>query len=143
LARWIEANHDVPRRSTVRFSTTPQRLASDDWLAYAGHLGHQHVPAQPANHWDPGAFRIELVLGDAPRGAEITHSTVALGDRGEPVHHLQAVLRRLGYSLVADSVFGPVTESAVRDFQRSHALEVDGIVGPRTWAALHAAAKRT
>src|SRR3954453_7968064 len=32
LARWIEENHRVPRRSGVEFSTTPHRLSSDAWL---------------------------------------------------------------------------------------------------------------
>lgn len=43
----------------------------------------------------------------------------------------------------ADGLFGPQTEAAVLEFQR-HALDlegqpldVDGIVGPKTWAALH------
>src|SRR3954468_7403883 len=139
LARWIEANHDVPRRSTVTFATTPQRLDSDTWLAYAGHLGHEHVPAQPGNHWDPGAFRIELVVGGEVRVSELQPPTLAVGDRGEPVHHLQALLRRAGYKLAADSIFGPVTQAAVRDFQRTRRLVTDGIVGPRTWAALREA----
>lgn len=35
-----------------------------------------------------------------------------------------------------DGVFGPITEECVKQFQRTHNLEVDGIVGPKTWAAL-------
>ena len=34
---------------------------------------------------------------------------------------------------------GPKTEAAVREFQRSHSLVPDGIVGPKTWAALDVA----
>ncbi len=142
LARWIEENHGVPRRSGVEFTTTPHRLSSDAWLRYAGHLGHEHVPAQPANHWDPGALRIDLVLDNPPPGSEIPHPQIGNGDRGEAVHHLQSLLRRLGYRIEADSIFGPLTENAVRDFQRSHDLAADGIVGPRTWAALHSARRR-
>lgn len=32
--------------------------------------------------------------------------------------------------------FGPKTEAAVREFQRSKGMVPDGIVGPKTWAAL-------
>jgi murein L,D-transpeptidase YcbB/YkuD len=33
-------------------------------------------------------------------------------------------------------VFGPKTDSAVREFQNFNSLQVDGIVGKNTWKAL-------
>ncbi len=38
-----------------------------------------------------------------------------------------------------DGVYGPTTRRAVRAFQRSAGLAVDGLVGPRTWTALQSA----
>lgn len=57
--------------------------------------------------------------------------TIKKGSRGDDVATLQRKL-----NLIADGIFGPITDEAVRDFQRNHNLIVDGIVGPKTWAAL-------
>ncbi len=60
-----------------------------------------------------------------------------IGSRGPDVEALQLALTRAGYQTGAiDGVFGGLTQSAVLQFQSDHGLAVDGIVGPRTWAAL-------
>lgn len=60
LARWIEVNHGVPSRCGVTFTNGTPHLSPTAWLNYTGHCGHQHVPSN--HHWDPGMFKIELVL---------------------------------------------------------------------------------
>ena len=55
-----------------------------------------------------------------------------LGSRGNEVKVLQEKL-----NLKADGIFGPLTEEAVKDFQRSNGLEVDGIVGANTLSKLN------
>lgn len=40
-------------------------------------------------------------------------------------------------NLKADGIFGPLTEEAVKDFQRANGLEVDGIVGANTLSKLN------
>lgn len=59
---------------------------------------------------------------------------------GADVLELQRQLDELGYAVGAlDGLYGLDTASAVRAFQRDHGLEVDGIAGPQTQAALAAA----
>jgi peptidoglycan hydrolase-like protein with peptidoglycan-binding domain/GH24 family phage-related lysozyme (muramidase) len=55
---------------------------------------------------------------------------------GEDVQAVQQAIARAGFPLMADGVFGPATERALRQFQASRGLVADGIVGPQTWAAL-------
>lgn len=50
--------------------------------------------------------------------------------------HVRALQERLG--IATDGMFGEKTGAAVREFQRAERLEVDGIVGPATWARLAA-----
>lgn len=58
-------------------------------------------------------------------------------DAGPLVADVQERLNRLiDLPIAVDGYFGPVTERAVREFQRANGLAVDGIVGPSTWAML-------
>jgi flagellum-specific peptidoglycan hydrolase FlgJ len=56
---------------------------------------------------------------------------------GEHVKLLQERLKAAGFDPgPIDGEFGPKTDAAVRAFQQARGLEVDGVVGPQTWAAL-------
>lgn len=56
-------------------------------------------------------------------------TTIKLGSKGNDVKILQTKLK-----VTADGIFGPATEKAVKEFQKSKGLTVDGIVGPNTWS---------
>lgn len=61
---------------------------------------------------------------------------------GDDVREAQMLLIAHGFdvgSSGADGIFGPATDEAVRSFQRAKNLEVDGIIGAKTWAALRTA----
>ena len=55
---------------------------------------------------------------------------------GQDVRAVQASLQEKGYDVTVDGIYGPLTEAAVRLFQREHNFRPDGIVGPATRAAL-------
>lgn len=71
----------------------------------------------------------------------IGNATYGLGNTGPTVQAIQFALRERGYvQLTGTGYFGTQTDTAVEDFQRRHGLDVDGVVGPATAAAIDAAA---
>ena len=84
------------------------------------------------------AFLLLAALLFALLAADITlAASLRRGSRGELVTQLQQKLKRWGYYTGAiDGVFGAGTEKAVKAFQRKVGLTADGIVGPKTAAAM-------
>lgn len=78
--------------------------------------------------------------GTDPAAAEaVTASVTELvpGMSGNSVTELQNMLLKLGYSAgPSDGYYGPVTETAVRQFQEDYGLLADGVAGPFTMEAL-------
>lgn len=62
---------------------------------------------------------------------------LSYGSSGPYVEMLQLALIRAGYSLKIDGIFGTSTQRAVISFQNQSGLAADGIVGAKTWQALH------
>jgi peptidoglycan hydrolase-like protein with peptidoglycan-binding domain len=64
-------------------------------------------------------------------------TTYQLHSQGPEVAQIQTRLRDLGlYTGPIDGAFGGGTDGAVKAFQQSKSLAVDGQVGPQTWSAL-------
>ena len=59
-----------------------------------------------------------------------------LNDTGKEVIKLQELLQKQGLHVQVDGNFGESTKLAVIDFQKSHQLDADGIVGYRSWEVL-------
>lgn len=63
------------------------------------------------------------------------------GSTGVEVEIAQTVLKEGGYyKSTVDQIFGQTTEAAVRAFQHDRQLQVDGVIGLKTWKALEALA---
>jgi peptidoglycan hydrolase-like protein with peptidoglycan-binding domain len=58
------------------------------------------------------------------------------GSEGDLVEALQQALVDEGYEIEVDGIFGDDTDAALRDYQNENDLDVDGIAGPSTLAAL-------
>jgi Domain of unknown function (DUF1929)/Putative peptidoglycan binding domain len=99
-----------------------------------------HVTAPPdGNVAPPGHYLLFLVDHDRipSEGTWVWICPVLRrNSHGTMVGILQTMLRTLGVNLAIDQVFGNTTEGAVKDFQHTHNLNVDGIVGQHTWGAL-------
>lgn len=76
----------------------------------------------------------------APETVTVKMAVLKKGSTGEQVKVLQRLLKGLGYNLGLvnpfDGNFGSKTDTAVRSYQKSNGLTVDGIVGEKTWKSL-------
>ncbi len=71
------------------------------------------------------------------RFTDQTGGTLSVGSRGDDVRTLQHQLADRGFDPgPSDGIFGPLTLTAVISYQKYQKLWVDGLVGPRTKAAL-------
>lgn len=100
-------------------------------------------PAQAAPAVSPAASAAAAQAA-APAALAPAHvkSAVAIeklrwGSQGSAVEQLQSALNDHGASIAVDGKFGKLTHGAVKDFQGSHDLKIDGVVGPETRGALN------
>jgi len=136
------------------------------WRSYSGvnpHTDHVHVGLGWRTAAGPTALTVDALIrleaippgrGSAPppsrpappagggRPPTGLPPTVKRGSRGAVVLDLQRRLNRWSAAhdrperLKVDGILGPRTDAAVRAFQRMTLLAADGVVGPKTWTAL-------
>jgi len=80
-------------------------------------------------HWGGAVSFLYPHDGAAPR--------LAKGMASPEVLRVQALLNRLGYSVVEDGIFEEQTFREVLRFQKDFGLNADGIIGPRTMALMY------
>lgn len=92
-----------------------------------------------------GEATLALLFGTLDTTLDVTGGApyaIRLGMSGPDVEELQNVLIALGYMVgEADGVAGLATVEAIRSFQGSHGLRVDGVCGEATFDAINAEAE--
>lgn len=124
---------EAPRSSGVRLapSVGSTKSAEADILQLQRDAGNKAVA---------GVLQ-RLVGAPNPAHTEQKHKTIKRGDIGEDVKTLQMKLGRKSFRDSGDQLdgkFGPKTHADAVQFQKTHGLVPDGIVGQRTWNALDA-----
>jgi hypothetical protein len=105
------------------------------WRKYTGsnpHRSHCHISVHAEKrHYDhEGEWTWGAGGGiPIPPGPDEIRPVLRTGSRGDYVKTVQRLMQ-----IAVDGIFGPITDRAVRVFQRGAGLASDGIVGPLTWA---------
>lgn len=121
-----------------RTITTIEGNAQDSVCRKTYQLGDTYLAGFGRPNW--------ALVASAPAPEPEIHPMLKFGSRGTDVKFLQSMLLQLGEQLPkygADGDFGRETETAVKSFQKKNGLEVDGIVGPITWAKIDELAAKT
>lgn len=148
IAGWVRTSRD----SRVKYMIFNKRICNSSavngvaawtWRAYGGpnpHTKHIHISVKATKSlYDSSApWALQGVPEPAdPISPTVSHRPVLrLKSRGAAVRELQKLLGTHGHALAVDGRFGPNTDAAVRAFQAQAGLDVDGVVGAKTWAAL-------
>lgn len=90
------------------------------------------APADLATGIDWATVRQPALRAETPHRWPI----IQRGDRGPAVERLHDLIGIAAPGDIGYGIFGPKTEAAIREYQHTHALDVDGRVGRQTWTAL-------
>lgn len=111
-------------------------VPADSLYNVKGHVNYaKQSHTDPGSGWDWPRYK-SLVAGGGGGGSTLSWPVVQYGNTGERVRTIQYLLQQWGYSLTVNASFNTATQSAVKNFQSSHGLSADGIVGNATWPAL-------
>lgn len=115
-----------------------QALRDKDFRAIARRYNGSGQVTKYAGLMRAAYDRLTAHNGQSPSKAD-DDRLLRIGSEGFRVRALQERLVALGYHLKPDGDFGPATRRAVVSFQVDNGLSPDGVVGPKTEAALETA----
>ncbi|BBK00377.1 peptidoglycan-binding protein [Xanthomonas campestris pv. campestris] len=148
LDRYIDNDsHDVYNARRVVNGVTPSKpwsvKAAKECEEYAGNWERRVPDLIESVKRDGVDLKHSVTSGSTSHQvSKSTDGKLEQGERGEQVKQLQGQLAQLGAvgrdgkPLKPDGDFGGNTKYAVEQFQREHGLQIDGVAGQQTQAAL-------
>lgn len=133
---------EVYRSKKVNY-TTSTNTAIAGWTQYGSGIDHYNYGG-----WVYAGNGGNVRSNDTTRSDAINYNPnpysypypdniiVRQGQQGAQGCYIQACLIHLGYGVAFDGIYGANTAAAIRSFQASNGLSVDGLVGPTTKAKL-------
>ncbi|MBT9586786.1 peptidoglycan-binding protein [bacterium] len=116
-------------------STQAKAPKANDQVRLSKDAGAQPQQGQVPNF---SSWAAPSAVARSPELKPLTGDTLKRKSKGQSVKDLQNHLNQGAKNkLEVDGKFGPLTQKAVRKFQKQHNLTVDGKVGPETMAALN------
>ena len=111
------------------------------WIAEYGSKLHYTGKVWAWQYTDKGRVagikgHVDMDHGYFAQAKNTDSNLLRKGDTGAAVKLLQHRLNILGWQLTEDGIWGVKTDQAVRNYQYKAGLTMDGIVGPKTQAAL-------
>lgn len=79
---------------------------------------------------------VEYSVKEVKNTVSIELTVLQKGSKGKQVKTLQRLLNAFGHNLDVDGSFGSLTQSALKAYQKTYGLEVDGICGSQSWKSL-------
>lgn len=94
LCDWIRAQYGIPAivlppgviAGSAR-SNAPQRMTNAQWISFSGVCAHRHVPEN--DHWNMGAFPLELLIGNAVSYPQIPVPVPTQKDDDYMIYHME------------------------------------------------------
>lgn len=146
LLAWLHKEHGIPLQITDDPNGTGLGWHGMGGDAWGGHFG---CPGDPIKA-QRGAIiaRAQQILGQtptpvpspvpAPQGPAFPGESLSLQSpqlHDNNVRTWQQKMSDRGWTITVDGWYGPSSQATCKAFQQEKGLTVDGIVGPKTWAA--------
>ena len=162
MKRWQENDSYVPNVGDVIYYDWDDNGVGDakgnsDHVGIVASVDNKQIKVIEGNISDTVGYRTISINGKYIRGyglpnfaskadsgqklntCDITLAILSNGSKGSNVKALQILLEGYGFDCGksgADGKFGSDTLKAVKQYQKTNKLDIDGVVGPKTWQSL-------